>query len=150
MPGKLKVQGTEARRPRGGAKREGARRRPVWVWGPRHGPGDGGHVRYPQSPGEPPPRPETQTGGGEGADDQPPPAPPGADALCWKASRKEAALFVCLWRRSLCALKNPLDSTGQAGSLGRDCFCFIVQIRVQVLKAADTALGNEDAGHKFD
>lgn len=71
-------------------------------------------------------------------------------ALCFvgrRAGRKEAALFVCLWRTSLCALESPLDSGGQAGSLGRDCFCFIVQIRARVLKPPkDTALGAENAG----
>lgn len=92
----------------------------------------GGTWDAPQRPGEPQPRPETRTGWGEGAHEWPP-REAAAAALCRTESRTEAAGCLSVEEVLVCPQK-PLDSRGQARSLGRDDFCFTVQIRVQVSK----------------
>lgn len=65
--------------------------------------------------------------GGEGAEALP---QPGGRALSAgrRARKRQICLFVCLWRRSLCALKSPLESKGQTSPSGEVVFVLLYKL----------------------
>ena len=64
--------------------------------------------------------------GGEGAEALPQPGGPALSAGRRVGRRPD--LFVCLWRRSLCALKSPLESKGQTSPLGEVVFVLLCKL----------------------
>lgn len=80
------------------------------------------------------------------------PCPSQEAGLCLQeASRKEADLFVCLFVEevTVCPQK-PARVQGTNQSLGRGCFCFVVQIRVQLWKSPKyMALENENTAEEL-
>ena len=59
------------------------------------------------------------------------PCPSQEARLCLRGVESEGGLiclFVCLWRRSLCALKSPLESKGQASPSGEVVFVLLCKL----------------------
>lgn len=132
--GEQKGQGSETSGPGGGTAtgKESSQSTLSWGAGPssasRRG---GGHARCLSQLTWPLPRgiqaKLAVASGGEGAEALP---QPGGRALSAgrRAGRRQICLFVCLWRRSLCALKSPLESRGQTSPSGEVVFVLLCKL----------------------